>query len=142
LTRVSVAIPQLGGATAICFPGADRAYFSPVEPLKTSPTDVDKPEGQREWQVSYTVEPMTTFAPGNSGGGASRDHRADLATGSNDDAHCALTRSVAVGDLDCFFTLPQELMCINDTTGLFVSVNDGYRRLLGYETEDLVGRPG
>lgn len=33
-------------------------------------------------------------------------------------------------------------MCINDTTGLFVSVNDGYRRLLGYETEDLVGRRG
>ena len=44
------------------------------------------------------------------------------------------------GELDRFFTLAQDLLCIADTNGIMRRVNQEWTRTLGYSQDDLQGR--
>ena len=50
-------------------------------------------------------------------------------------------RQGAQQQLDRFFTLPLDLLCIADTDGYFKRLNPAFHQLLGYPTDELRARP-
>ncbi|MBF0552919.1 MAG: PAS domain S-box protein [Nitrospirae bacterium] len=50
-------------------------------------------------------------------------------------------RKKAAADLDTFFTISHDMMCIADTNGYFRKVNPMFEKTLGFTSEELMSRP-
>jgi two-component system sensor histidine kinase/response regulator len=44
-------------------------------------------------------------------------------------------------ELDLFFTLSPDLLCIADFDGRFILLNPAWEKTLGFSTEELLSRP-